>query len=60
MLLVDDGQYTLELRGIRVRGHVGENHEWDTPGATDEGWLELIPEKVICWDYGSMRRTASE
>lgn len=47
VLLIDDGETYLELRGIRVRG---------TLLAPVSGTRELIPEKIVCWDYGAMRR----
>lgn len=59
MLLVDDGHYSLQLRGFRIRGRLAEGSELLPPPATGSGWLELLPEKVICWDYGSMRKKQS-
>ena len=48
-LLIDDGQVYFELRGVRVRG------TWREAG---DGTHEVVPEKITCWDYGSMRRRA--
>jgi hypothetical protein len=56
MLLVDDGHYSLQLRGFRIRGRLAECGETLPPPVERTGWLELLPEKVICWDYGSMRK----
>jgi hypothetical protein len=51
ILLVDEGCYHAELRGISVRGQVR--------GSPDEGaspaWLEIAPQSVTAWDYGAMR-----
>ena len=54
MLLIDDGWYYFELRGLRVRGILR-----DTPAPRilrrALRWLELAPIKVNAWNYGSMR-----
>ncbi len=54
MLLIDDGWFYFELRGLRVRGVLR-----DTPAPPALGqalrWLDLEPEKINAWDYGSMR-----
>jgi hypothetical protein len=49
-LLIDDGDYYFQLRGVRVRGVLR--------GAMD-GARELAPDRVVCWDYGTMRRRAT-
>jgi len=45
-LLIDEGCYHTELRGVRARGPV---RPVETP------WLEVFPEKLVAWDYGAMR-----
>ncbi len=50
VLLVDDGEFYFELRGVRVRGALR-----DTGG----GVREVVPEKVVTWDYSAMRERAS-
>jgi hypothetical protein len=59
MLLVDDGHYSLQLRGFRIRGRLAEVAEPVPPSAAGKGWMELLPEKVICWDYGTVRQERS-
>jgi hypothetical protein len=49
VLLVDDGEFYFELRGVRVRG---------TLRSAVDGTREVAPEKIVCWDYGAMRRRA--
>lgn len=49
VLLIDDGEFYFELRGIRIRGTLREAYA---------GTREVIPERITTWDYGSMRRTA--
>ena len=55
VLLVDDGCYHSELRGVSVRGRAlpGDG----PPGAAATGliWLEVAPDKVTAWNYGAMR-----
>ncbi len=50
MVLVDDGVYSLQLRGLRLRGVLRP--------AADAGWFELAPEKTIAWDYARMHERA--
>jgi len=50
VLLIDDGEFYFELRGIRVRGKLRE---------AGGGTWEVVPEKITTWDYGSMLKRAS-
>jgi hypothetical protein len=50
VLLIDDGEFYFELRGVRVRGTLHD---------AGDGTREVVPEKIITWDYGSMRRRES-
>jgi len=50
VLLIDDGEFYFELRGVRVRGTLR-----DAGG----GEREVVPAKVVTWDYGSMREKTS-
>jgi hypothetical protein len=49
-MLIDDGEFYFELRGVRVRGTLGD---------AGDGTREVVPEKIVTWDYGSMRKRAS-
>lgn len=60
MLVVDEGWYSLELRGLRVRGRLRDGGASSTPEAIGTRWLELIPERTIAWDYGKMRARGRE
>ena len=53
-LLVDDGRWYFDLRGIWVRGLL---RPCDAPAgaAVERTWFELTPEKVAAWHYGRMR-----
>ncbi len=53
VLLIDDGCYHAELRGVSVRGRLA------APGEVAsglEGFLEVVPERTSAWDYGAMRK----
>ncbi len=52
-LLIDDGCYHAELRGISVRGHLAAP---DEPPLGLEGFLEVVPERTSAWHYGAMRK----
>ncbi len=54
VLLIDEGIYYFDLRALTIRGPA-------QPAAVPPGaragcaWLELIPTKMVAWDYGKMR-----
>lgn len=52
-LLVDDGCYHAELRGISVRGDLAAP---EGPPAGLEDFLEVVPERTSAWHYGAMRK----
>jgi hypothetical protein len=59
MLVIDEGWYYFELRGVRLRGLLADTAP--PPGAsTALRWLELRPEKTIAWDYGTMRQRGGD
>jgi hypothetical protein len=47
-LLIDEGLFHTELRGVMVRGTL------EAPG--DDGWAAVAQSKLHAWDYGAMRR----
>ena len=53
-LLIDDGDYMSELRGIAIAGRIGERRE----GLSDSSitWFELLASLITAWDYSAMRR----
>ena len=55
-LLVDDGPWYFDLRGLWVRGALTPIKP---PASAPEGatWFELAPEKTAAWHYGSMRES---
>lgn len=48
MLLIDDGAFYFELRGVRYPGVL----EGAEDGRRDQ---RFVPERAIGWDYGAMR-----
>jgi hypothetical protein len=55
VLVIDDGQYWFELRGVSVRG-VARRSEVAS-GAGGLTWYALEPRRVLAWDYDSLRET---
>ncbi len=55
VLVVDDGQYWFELRGISVRG-VAARVEPPRESETERlVWYAIAPQRVLAWDYGAIR-----
>jgi len=54
VLLVDEGVYLFDVRGIHIRGYIKLTK---TLQGLPEGftWIELEPSKTTAWDYGRMR-----
>ncbi len=54
-LLIDDGCYSLELRGVHIRGQLRPADHVPEGASSRLEWLEVVPERVIAWDYGTVR-----
>jgi hypothetical protein len=54
-LLIDDGCYSLELRGIHIRGQALPAEQAPEGASLPCEWLQVVPEKIIAWDYGAVR-----
>ena len=55
VLVIDDGPYWFQLRGISVRGIA---NRIDTPtgaAATQLAWYTVETRRVLAWDYGTVR-----
>lgn len=61
-LLVDDGRWFFDLRGLWARGRT-------TPAPADQvpedassslAWFEVVPDKVVAWHYGTLRTVAGD
>ena len=46
VLLLDDGDWWFELRGVSVRGVARRD---------GDGWYTVEPRRVLAWSYGSLR-----
>jgi hypothetical protein len=55
VLVIDDGWYWFQLRGVSVRGIA---HRVDAPTAAEAApvaWYAVDPRRVLAWDYGAVR-----
>jgi hypothetical protein len=55
VLVIDDGWYWFQLRGVSVRGIA---HRVDGPTdaqAAPVAWYAVDPRRVLAWDYGAVR-----
>jgi hypothetical protein len=59
VLLIDEGIYYFDLRAVYIRGQVKPA---DAPeeAPADCTWLEVIPLKIVAWDYGKLREVGDE
>ena len=53
VLVIDDGPYWFELRGISVRGVARRVESADA--ADHLAWYAIEPRRVLAWDYGAIR-----
>ncbi len=54
-LLVDEGMYYFDMRGIWIGGRASFAEAPPEGGNPSLRWLQLIPEKHVAWDFGAMR-----
>jgi hypothetical protein len=55
VLVIDDGPYFFELRGISVRG-LARRIDRAEPGETDAlAWYVIEPRRILAWNYEVMR-----
>jgi hypothetical protein len=54
VLVIDDGPYWFQLRGLSVRGIAGRT---DAPagGPPELSWYTVDARRVLAWDYGAIR-----
>lgn len=55
VLLIDDGPYWFELRGISVRGVAKRVDPPVQGGSSRLAWYAIDPRRFLAWDYGSIR-----
>jgi hypothetical protein len=54
-LLVDEGMYYFDMRGIWIRGRASFAEAPPEGGAPNLRWFQLVPERCVAWDFGAMR-----
>ncbi len=59
VLLVDEGIYYFDLRAIYIRGHI-QPAQPPTDSRAGHIWFELIPDKTVAWDYGTLHEVEHE
>ncbi len=59
VLLVDEGVHFFDLRAVYVRGRLGPA---EAPQGAPAGhaWFEVVPLKVVAWDYGTLHEVDDE
>lgn len=55
VLVIDDGPYFFELRGISVRGPARRIDRAEPVETNALAWYRIEPRRVLAWDYGAMR-----
>jgi hypothetical protein len=53
VLVMDDGAYWFELRGISVRGLARRIAGEPEPAGL--AWYAIEPRRILAWDYGTLR-----
>jgi hypothetical protein len=55
VLLIDDGAYWFELRGVSVRGTATCVQRPSDSRDENLVWYALVPRRILAWDYGAIR-----
>ena len=58
-LLIDEGMYYFDMRGIWIRGRALFSEERPEAGLV-LNWFQLVPEKFVAWDFGAMREVEDQ
>ena len=59
-LLIDEGMYYFDMRGIWIRGRALFSEERPEGGSQALNWFQLVPEKFLAWDFGAMREVRKQ
>ena len=55
VLVIDDGPYWFQLRGISPRGIAKRVEPSESEAAGTLTWYVLEPSRILAWDYGTIR-----
>ncbi len=59
VLLIDEGVHYFDLRALYIRGQA-KPAETPREIQTSRRWWEVVPLKMVAWDYGMMREVRDE
>ena len=54
VVLIDEGVHFFDLRAIYIRGRI-QPATAPLGADTNRRWFEVIPTKIVAWDYGTLR-----
>jgi len=55
VVVIDDGQYFFELRGISVRGLARRIYRAEPGDEEALAWYVIEPRRILAWNYDAMR-----
>jgi hypothetical protein len=55
VLVIDDGPYWFQLRGVSVRGVAGRVDAPPGAAAAPLAWYAVDTRRLLAWDYGAVR-----
>ena len=58
VLLTDDGRYWFDLRAVTLRGRLVAAPRPPGERSVDLAWWEVVPERIVAWDYARLREEA--
>jgi hypothetical protein len=59
-LLVDEGMYYFDMRGIWIGGRASFDDVFPEADSSALNWFQLVPDKYIAWDFASMRDVSGQ
>jgi hypothetical protein len=59
VLLLDEGVHFFDLRALYIRGRL-EPAETPRDAPSGHTWGEVVPLKIVAWDYGMLREVSDE
>src|SRR5512145_3050947 len=61
-LLIDDGRWFFDLRGVWARGRTAPAEADRVPDGASASlaWFEVVPDEVVAWHYGTLRAAAGD